>query len=114
VYSFKWNKCGSCSGLTGALRSFLVLLIGLLVVSAVEAQVYNWKPVKIHGGGYVTGILFHPNQPGLMYCRTDVGGSYRWNPANNTWIPLLEFVGYPSNEFRSAATLLPNQTRSRP
>ena len=90
--------------LLGALRSFLALLPGLLVVSEVQAQSYNWKPVKIHGGGYVTGILFHPNEQGLMYCRTDIGGSYRWNPADDTWVSLLDFIGYPNNEWSLIGT----------
>lgn len=62
------------------------------------AQAYNWKPVVINGGGYADAILFHPNAPGLMYCRTDVGGAYRWNPTNDSWTQLLNFVGYPNNE----------------
>ncbi len=92
------------SRLINALRSFSVMMLGLLAVSTVRAQVYNCKPVQIHGGGFVTGILFHPNAPGLMYCRTDIGGSYRWNPANHTWIPLLDFIGYPNNEWSLIGT----------
>jgi hypothetical protein len=90
--------------LLGALRSFLALLPGLLVVSQAEAQGYNWKPVKIHGGGFVTGLLFHPNEQGLMYCRTDIGGSYRWDPATDSWISLLDFIGYPNNEWSLVGT----------
>ena len=79
---------------------FLLLILCLLSGTATSrAQAYNWKPVAIHGGGFVTGILFHPNAPGLMYCRTDVGGAYRWNPTNNTWVPLMDFIGYPNNEW---------------
>jgi hypothetical protein len=92
----KWRKAGRP---IGALRSFLLILVGLLAGPAVEAQTYNWKPVQIHGSGFVTGILFHPNAPGLMYCRTDIGGAYRWNPTNNSWIPLQDFIGYPNNEW---------------
>jgi len=33
-----------------------------------------------------------------MYCRTDIGGAYRWNATNNSWIQLLNFVGYPNNQ----------------
>ena len=47
-------------------RSFFVFFAGLLAVSTVQAQTYNWKPVKIHGGGFVTGLLFHHNEQGLM------------------------------------------------
>ena len=80
---------------------FLSVLVGS---DPAQAQTYNWKPVKIHGGGFVSGILFHPDEPGLMYCRTDIGGSYRWNPTNDTWISLLDFLGYPNNEWSLVGT----------
>ena len=70
---------------------FLSVLVGS---DPARAQTYNWKPVQIHGGGFVTGILFHPNAPGLMYCRTDIGGAYRWNAANNSWVQLMNFLGF--------------------
>ena len=82
----------------GFLRLFL-LILGLLAGSGtIWAQVYNWKPVVINGGGYVDGIVFHPNAPGLMYCRTDIGGAYRWNATSSSWTQLLNFVGYPNNQ----------------
>ena len=80
------------------LHFFLVMLCLLSGSGTARAQAYNWKPVVINGGGYVDGIVFHPNAPGLMYCRTDIGGAYRWNPANNSWTQLLNFVGYPNNQ----------------
>jgi hypothetical protein len=55
-------------------------------------QAYNWKPVVIKGGGFVTGIITHPTEPGLVYARTDIGGAYRWNPTNNSWVQLLDFA----------------------
>jgi hypothetical protein len=87
------------------LHQVLVLSVGLAASgSAVWAQTYNWKPVQIHGSGFVSGILFHPDESGLMYCRTDIGGAYRWNPTNHTWIPLLDFIGYPNNEWSLVGT----------
>src|ERR1035437_9793957 len=71
--------------------SFILLLL-LSAVGAFGQQAYNWKSVTIKGGGFVSGIITHPNAPGVVYCRTDIGGAYRWNPTNSSWIPLLDFA----------------------
>jgi len=52
--------------------------------------------VQVVGGGYVTGIYFHPTQQNLIYARTDVGGAYRWNAASSSWVALLDWVGRSS------------------
>ena len=95
------TKCRSECLLINWLLSFLLMLVALWAVPALEAQTYaepyDWKSVVIKGGGFVTGIVPHPNESGLMYCRTDVGGAYRWNPANGSWIPLQDFLA-PTNE----------------
>jgi hypothetical protein len=53
---------------------------------------YTWGNVQIVGGGYVTGVYFHPTQNGLMYARTDIGGAYRRGPSDTAWVPLLDWV----------------------
>ena len=53
---------------------------------------YSWTNVKIVGGGYVTGVYFHPSQQNLMYARTDIGEAYRWGPGDTQWVPLLDFT----------------------
>jgi photosystem II stability/assembly factor-like uncharacterized protein len=57
-------------------------------------QPYSWKNVQIVGGGFVDGIIFHPKAKGLRYCRTDMGGAYRWNDHQKLWEPLLDFLSY--------------------
>ena len=47
------------------------------------------KPIKIGGGGFVTGIVIHPQLQDLIYARTDVGGLYRWNSVTQSWSQLL-------------------------
>jgi len=53
----------------------------------------GWKNVKIVGGGMIPGIIFNTTQKDIAYVRTDMGGAYRWNPANESWIPLTDFAG---------------------
>jgi hypothetical protein len=81
---------------TTSFRSNQTRGLGLLLVlflSAVTSfgQTYNWKNVVIKGGGFVSGLITHPNAPSIVYARTDIGGAYRWNAAGNSWIPLLDF-----------------------
>jgi len=53
----------------------------------------GWKNVKIVGGGMIPGIIFSTAQKDLAYVRTDMGGAYRWNSENDSWIPLTDFAG---------------------
>jgi photosystem II stability/assembly factor-like uncharacterized protein len=75
--------------------SIASLLSGLAPAFAAgpSHQPYLWRNVKIGGGGFVSGIVFHPAQRGLVYVRTDVGGAYRWNQEDRSWIPLNDMLG---------------------
>ncbi|HEY4389856.1 MAG TPA: X2-like carbohydrate binding domain-containing protein [Paenibacillus sp.] len=88
------------------LRGFPILLLSIIIAGASfieipskanaapnEAYVWN-KAVTGGGGGFVPGIIFNSSEPDLIYARTDIGGAYRWNPADNSWIQLLDWVGF--------------------
>jgi hypothetical protein len=78
-----------------------------LPAAAATSEPYNWKNVRIDGGGFVPGIIFNPSEQNLIYARTDIGGAYRWNQTNQSWIPLLDWVGWSNwgwNGVESLAT----------
>ncbi|MEM6399861.1 MAG: YCF48-related protein [Cyanobacteria bacterium P01_D01_bin.116] len=61
--------------------------------------------VAIGGGGYVTGIYLHPKKPNLVYIKTDIGGFYRWNPDNSSWIPLNEQLSLANSNYYGGESL---------
>jgi photosystem II stability/assembly factor-like uncharacterized protein len=71
-------------------------VLGALVAFAATppgAAPYTFRNVQIRGGGFVTGLAFHPAERGLAYARTDVGGAYRWDATAERWIPLTDWLG---------------------
>lgn len=49
--------------------------------------------VAIGGGGYITGIIYNKTEAGLKYCRTDIGGAYRWSSKDTQWVPITDHLG---------------------
>ncbi|MEO7769184.1 MAG: hypothetical protein ABIS01_17260, partial [Ferruginibacter sp.] len=66
---------------------------------------YQWKSVQIVGGGFVDGIIFHPKAKGIRYCRTDMGGAYRWNDALKRWEPMLDFISYEDRNLQGIESI---------
>ena len=51
---------------------------------------YTYKNIPIIGGGFVTGLVFHPAVKGALYARTDVGMAYRFDNGSEKWTALGE------------------------
>src|SRR5947209_19720819 len=80
---------------------FLILLAasGVANAQAQPAQsppAYDWKNVKVGGGGFIPGIVFSRVEKGLAYLRSDMGGCYRWDDAQKRWIPMHDSMGESS------------------
>ena len=67
-----------------------------------------WRNVAIGGGGFVSGIVFSPVQQDLAYARTDVGGFYRWEGANNLWIPLTDSFPMSQGNYLGGESIAPD------
>ncbi|MBE2216135.1 MAG: carbohydrate-binding protein, partial [Opitutaceae bacterium] len=83
------------------------LAVGVMPLSAQTpaGQPYTWRGVAIGGGGFVSGIVFHPTERGLVYARTDVSGAFRWDIPRQEWIPLNYDIGGLNNEFMRLGVL---------
>lgn len=53
---------------------------------------YSYRHAPVPGGGFVTGFCFHPGKPDILYARTDIGGVYRYDFTERSWISLMNHV----------------------
>ena len=51
-----------------------------------------YRHMPIGGGGYVTGFYFHPADDKVLYCRTDIGGMYRFDYDKQVWVSLIDHI----------------------
>ncbi|GIE97400.1 cellulose binding domain-containing protein [Paractinoplanes rishiriensis] len=91
-----------------ALGTVAVAVVGSQTASAAAAEPYTWKNVRIDGGGFVPGIVFNPGERNLIYSRTDIGGAYRWNEADQGWTPLLDWVGQDNWGYNGVLSIAPD------
>jgi xyloglucan-specific exo-beta-1,4-glucanase len=68
-------------------------LLPLIIVASVPAaETWNWRNVRLGGGGAITTIITHPKVPGLAYLGCDVTGPARWDEAAQRWTPLFNWI----------------------
>jgi xyloglucan-specific exo-beta-1,4-glucanase len=83
----------ACGGGSGS-KTGTVTAAAIGSASVLAAQASGWASVKWGGGGYVSGLIYHPTSPNVLYARTDVGGAYRWDQATSKWVPITDGVGF--------------------
>jgi len=65
----------------------------------------RWQSVKYGGSGYVTGLIFHPTSPNVLYARTDMGGVYRRDTATSGWTPITDSFGIREEFYNGAESV---------
>jgi len=87
------------------MKSLLALSLTLALWNAAEARGQTFGNVTMGGGGYVTGIIACPTETNLLFCKTDVGGAYRWAEATQSWIPLLDWNSQNETTYQGVESL---------
>src|ERR1044072_3131634 len=86
-------------------RRFVVALsLILFCFSQTKLSAQTYGNVAFGGGGFITGIITHKTS-GDVYCRTDVGGAYRWDAASSKWIPLLDWNSEDETTYQGVEAL---------
>ena len=90
-----------CKGFS--LISLIILSLFSLCLSLESETIestYEWGPVYIGGGGFVSGIVVGQKE---MYLRTDVGGAYKYDYENKKWVQLFGFLNEAKKGFLSVS-----------
>jgi xyloglucan-specific exo-beta-1,4-glucanase len=90
---FPVRACGGKVLLWLILKLFVVWTPRVAMAEEIKVEAYDWRHVEILAGGFVPGIVFSEKTPGLAYCRTDIGGAYRWDVDRKEWVPLMDWAG---------------------
>jgi xyloglucan-specific exo-beta-1,4-glucanase len=68
-----------------AIRLLPFALLTCLAAALLAGESYAWRPFDLRGLGFVTGVLVHPSTPHRVWVRTDVGGAYGYDRAQERW-----------------------------
>jgi xyloglucan-specific exo-beta-1,4-glucanase len=86
-------------------RFIVAFSLILFCFSQTKLSAQTYGNVAMGGGGFVSGVITSKTQQNLIYCRTDVGGAYRWDAANSKWIQLLNWVSEDETSYLGVESL---------
>lgn len=78
-------------------KHYVRTLLLCLFCQSVASESFTWGTVTMGGGGFVSAIVTSKTEQNLIYARTDVGGAYRWNEVDGSWIPLNDWLDDKNN-----------------
>ncbi|MVW61104.1 dockerin [Massilia sp. NEAU-DD11] len=97
--------CGGSSSPSSQSPSFAAMIGSASGGADVAATGARWQSVKYGGSGYVTGLIFHPTSPDVLYARTDMGGVYRRDTATSGWTPITDGFGVREEFYNGAESV---------
>ncbi len=74
---------------------------------------YEWSNVPIVGGGFVDGIIFHPTDRNVRFCRTDMGGAYRWDSTSQRWVAIQDYLSMADSNLQGVESIAVDPQDSR-
>ncbi|MBQ8201179.1 MAG: exo-alpha-sialidase [Clostridia bacterium] len=81
-------------------------------VMVIRCVPYKYRHIPIGGGGYVTGFFFSHGASPALYCRTDIGGMYRYDAGKERWVSLIDHVSH--DDLRETCPISAALDESRP
>ncbi|THU30253.1 secretion protein [Niastella caeni] len=97
--TYAWKNVKYCRP-----RFIVAFWLILFCFSQTNLIAQSFGNVAFGGGGFITGIISHKTS-GDVYCRTDVGGAYRWDAVNSKWIPLLDWNSEDETTYQGVEAL---------
>lgn len=94
-------------------KSLLIGLISAVGICQASAQgiqdvpevSYKWSNVPIVGGGFVDGIVLHPSDKDVRFCRTDMGGAYRWDGTMQRWVAMQDDLSLADSNLQGVESI---------
>ncbi|MBP7792881.1 MAG: hypothetical protein KA120_07460 [Candidatus Goldbacteria bacterium] len=88
----------------------IIFFLFIPFISSGASVSYNWKNVIIGGGGFVTGIVYHQAESGLVYARTDMGGAYRWDNSLGRWVAITDMMNRNNSDYMGILSIAVDPT----